>query len=328
MKWHLKKSDGTVFGPVELAALKKWAAEGRIAAEDLLSTDGVTWSPAPGLDVLKMDWMVRLDDGQMSGPLHLLSLCEHVRDGLLSKEARVTDKKNGKERALGDALLNDLLDDYLRMMEERNDLARRLGELGGRPLAEPSAPHPAPAGSGASHPGGTPDRHRKDRLIEKWKRMYEEECENSRKQAELLNLRIQDLQQNLKKDESALLSAQRRLAQAEKKLEAFQQNAGESAEGRAALLLADHTTLEQNYETLLKEAEAKREEIIFLRQEQETLQSRLAASQRMALEDSGKSRQEIISLRRRLEDLEEAHTQLLQSFRELHSRLIQSRKPA
>ena len=44
--WKLKLDDGAIYGPVSLADLQAWARQGRVVAENLISSDGKDWFPA------------------------------------------------------------------------------------------------------------------------------------------------------------------------------------------------------------------------------------------------------------------------------------------
>ena len=72
-KWYLKISEDMVYGPIPLATLCDWAAQGRVAAGNLVSQDEVAWVAAESVPDLKMDWLVELKNGDKYGPLNLLA---------------------------------------------------------------------------------------------------------------------------------------------------------------------------------------------------------------------------------------------------------------
>jgi hypothetical protein len=104
MNWYLRKSDDTVYGPVDDTMLRQWATEGRIAPEDRISKDRQNWSPAHDLPALQMDWLIAMEDGSLYGPLHLSALRELVADGSLTPQTRLTHKTTGAVQSLEEAL--------------------------------------------------------------------------------------------------------------------------------------------------------------------------------------------------------------------------------
>ena len=109
MSWFLKKTNGTVYGPVELARLQRWAGDGRIAPGDLLSPDQQTWRPASDVPEMDMVWQVELPDGTCYGPIHLLAMGDLIRDGTVLPTARVRNRQTGAEHILSQVLLQALL---------------------------------------------------------------------------------------------------------------------------------------------------------------------------------------------------------------------------
>jgi len=45
MNFHLRKADGSIYGPIDKETLDRWLEEGRIAEDDFLSNDGENWAP-------------------------------------------------------------------------------------------------------------------------------------------------------------------------------------------------------------------------------------------------------------------------------------------
>jgi hypothetical protein len=109
MNWYLRKSDTTVYGPVSLETLRRWAADGRVLPDDQVSEDQQSWRPAPDLPDLAMDWHIELAGGVRFGPLHLLAMATLVQDGAARGEEPITHRVTGEVWRLLDALLPALV---------------------------------------------------------------------------------------------------------------------------------------------------------------------------------------------------------------------------
>lgn len=136
MNWYLRKSDQAVYGPVELATLRRWAADGRVLPDDQVSRDRQEWTPAPDLPDLGMDWFVDLHNGTRYGPLHLLAMSELVRDQVANGEEQLLHRSTGEVWRLGDALLPALIDHCISLQDA---LDTRVPELLVVPEDVPSA---------------------------------------------------------------------------------------------------------------------------------------------------------------------------------------------
>lgn len=107
--WFVRKPDGSVFGPASLAALKQWAADGRIGPDDDLSEDRAHWQPAPALSPLDMSWSIRLNEEGFFGPFHLMALTSIVEEAHLSYSSEALHVASGETYKLGDVLIPLLL---------------------------------------------------------------------------------------------------------------------------------------------------------------------------------------------------------------------------
>jgi len=83
--WKVKAEDGSVFGPASMATLLAWARDGRLAATNVISEDGTTWTPVASHPELAMDWIAEISPGKFYGPIHRDALDELVRNGDLAK---------------------------------------------------------------------------------------------------------------------------------------------------------------------------------------------------------------------------------------------------
>lgn len=142
--WFLKTADADVFGPVGIAELRDWAADGRVAPDHQVSPDGNAWRPAPDLPELAMVWTVALTSGASYGPLNLRALRDFVRDGTVTLDAalqrgdgttsgRVRDYLDGifaapDARAEADTTIATLRSDIDALQQAARDAAREREE--------------------------------------------------------------------------------------------------------------------------------------------------------------------------------------------------------
>lgn len=101
MSWQLKKDDETIYGPVDLAMLQRWAADGRVAPEDMVSEDSQAWTHAYELDDLHMYWMVEQSNETSYGPIHLLAIRHMMVDGAIGFSTPITHKRTGESMEAG-----------------------------------------------------------------------------------------------------------------------------------------------------------------------------------------------------------------------------------
>ncbi|MGQ9663393.1 MAG: GYF domain-containing protein [Kiritimatiellia bacterium] len=150
--WFLKVTTGQKYGPVSIATLREWAAEGRIAADSLVSHDGRSWLPAESLPELEMDWIVTLPDGTSYGPFNLRATRHLVNIGIIDQEAVVRNHHTGVELAVKAVLEAKDLSLLIREARERPpvievsevaelrtvspDLSRTVKELSGEAQAK------------------------------------------------------------------------------------------------------------------------------------------------------------------------------------------------
>jgi hypothetical protein len=99
--WFLRKyEDGSIFGPVRLEQIMRWAATAQIAPHDTISNDQQTWTKAPMLPQLGMDWLVELTSEHYYGPTTLGALEEFIRLGEINAETFVINTCNGARRRI------------------------------------------------------------------------------------------------------------------------------------------------------------------------------------------------------------------------------------
>ncbi len=101
--WYLRKyADGTVFGPLSFEQLAHWATEAQIAPHDMISNDQQTWTKAPMLPELGMDWLVEITSEHYYGPTTLGAVYEFVRLGEINEDTIVINACDGTRREVRD----------------------------------------------------------------------------------------------------------------------------------------------------------------------------------------------------------------------------------
>lgn len=364
--YFLKKPDGTVYGPAPLEMLQTWAREGRVAPDDLLSKDQELWYPAPTLTDLGMNWLVHLSDGTQYGPIHLMALQELVKEGSLSPDELVTDRMTEKVYVLRDAfaaVLQEKGPSTLPEVAPPETVASKpesvITEQPQKGIDE-SAPT-APAISGAktplvattpaqpseekaisTAPAGTPSHPswrdlvaRKDfleRELLKWKKLYEEEHQQTLR----LTREIEERVQSLKTSELAALT---RANQLERKLRESEENyrilkeslANDSAHPHVQQLVELtelYRDFYQRYEALASLLNEKNAQIAELLESRTQTEIRAQEQLRQMQEVLDRERHEADQARRRALEIEADYLQLVKSYRELNDRFMQLRQQA
>jgi hypothetical protein len=102
-QWFLRKhGDGTVFGPLTFEQLARWASAAQVAPHDSVSTDQQTWTKAPMLAELGMDWLVEVTSERYYGPTTLGAVHEFVRLGEISPDTFVINTCDGIRRRVSE----------------------------------------------------------------------------------------------------------------------------------------------------------------------------------------------------------------------------------
>ncbi len=106
--WYLMKNDdGSVFGPISLDQLKEWAYSAQISPLDKVSTDEATWSKAPTVPELEMDYLLQMDDEHFYGPTTVGAVREFLNAGEINRETIIINCKDNTQRKIGEfPLLN------------------------------------------------------------------------------------------------------------------------------------------------------------------------------------------------------------------------------
>lgn len=102
--WYLRTDDTDIYGPVDIAVLREWSAQSRIAPGNQVSNDGELWVAAETLPELKMEWMAELPDGRTYGPFNVLAVPNLFETGSLPASAVLTHPTTGKTLKVADIL--------------------------------------------------------------------------------------------------------------------------------------------------------------------------------------------------------------------------------
>ena len=101
--WFLRKhEDGNIFGPLPFVRLARWAASAQVAPHDVVSTDQVTWTKAPMLPELEMDWLVEVTSERFYGPTTLGAIQEFMRLGEINGDTFVINSRDGSRRRVNE----------------------------------------------------------------------------------------------------------------------------------------------------------------------------------------------------------------------------------
>ncbi len=101
--WFLRKhADGSIFGPLTFAQVRRWADSAQIAPHDKISHDQETWQKAPMFPELAMDWLVEVTSERYYGPTTLGAVREFLRLGEIGAGTYVINSCDGGRRQIGD----------------------------------------------------------------------------------------------------------------------------------------------------------------------------------------------------------------------------------
>jgi hypothetical protein len=101
--WFLRKhEDGQLFGPLPFAQLAHWASLAQVAPHDAVSIDQVTWTKAPMLPELGMDWLVEVTSERFYGPTTLGAIQEFMRLGEINGETFVINSCDGSRKRVSE----------------------------------------------------------------------------------------------------------------------------------------------------------------------------------------------------------------------------------
>jgi len=331
--WYVKKSDGSVFGPAGVDALREWAAAGRVDATDWVSTDRSRWRPAADIPEFELNWSLELESGERQGPFHLNALDGFVRDGRLPVDAAVTHLLSGETLPLADALRRTAAPDA--------------------PVSTPAGPPPAsvaagtvaspsPLRAGATAPAAATTREplrwselalageQFQKEARHWRELFEREQAENIQQQQTAEARAQALTQELialQTERDQMRRQIRRMEQDRSTMAARLQRPEDRPEVDDALW-AFHLDLSRQFDVLAEQMSAQlgelqraRAQLAETRRESEECLRRLEDRLRAEDEQNREARQ-------RTDALELAYRDLVRSFRDLNDRFIRSNRRA
>lgn len=100
--WYLLKfSDREIYGPVDQDTILGWAAEAKVSPLDKISRDDrQTWSRAPMIDELQMDWLIEMPDKYLYGPTNVGTIQEFLATGEIDGSVTLINCRTGEEDRL------------------------------------------------------------------------------------------------------------------------------------------------------------------------------------------------------------------------------------
>lgn len=102
--WLLKKhGSGNVHGPVPFEKLLEWATSAQINPQDSISNDGKTWTKAPMIEDLQMDWLIEVPGNPLYGPTSPGAVLEFLNVGEIASTTRVLNCCTGEVMTLAEA---------------------------------------------------------------------------------------------------------------------------------------------------------------------------------------------------------------------------------
>lgn len=320
MSWYLRKSDGGTFGPVEDDTVLQWAREGRIVPEDALSADGQTWFAPAQAEDLGMDWYVPLQDGTPYGPIHALALGDLVEQDQLGLDDQIAHKTTRETRRVCEVLLPAL---RLYAASLRDSLAEESARA--TKLDQELAQRPPPGEDAKVHERlrgelksarATIEEH--DKEILRLKQLLDEERVAAQK-------REGDLQNRLKEMQDSELNLLKTIEAVREKSALAEKKSG-GASGDYASIVQSYDDLSKNYDLLMEQFTAKSTDLASAFAAIDKLK-RETDERTTRLEDTMKrEREEADTARQRLQKAEEAHLELVRSYRELNDRYIRFRQ--
>ncbi len=314
MNWYLRKSDNTVYGPVDDATLRQWAAEGRVAPEDHISEDRSGWSPAHEYPALQMDWLIGMDDGSLYGPLHLSALRELLADGSLTEQARLTHKTTRAVKSLKAALATPA-----------------------EPFERPSVIEAAQASSISSP---APARAEWKEIAQskdffeheanKWRKMYEDEHANFLRREHALNERVDEMRKNELASRLVIEQMQRKLNHIESNYNTLKQTVESSSTDanttQLVALMESYQEMSLQFDTLMQQLTAKSREIQSLIESRAETEKRAEEQVKQMEGIVHRERAEADAARSRVAEMEENHLNLGKAYRDLNERFIRMRE--
>ena len=166
------------------------------------------------------------------------------------------------------------------------------------------------------------ERDRFEREAEKWKALYDQECESGHRLNEQLAAAVRRAE-----DEQLAASTEiERLRNEIGTLQKARKIEADVASGADPGFLRSYRDLTVNYDVLARQLADKNEELRLVQEELATVQADSEVRVRLAEDHARREKTTMDAARRRLQDLERAHAEIVQSYRDMNDRYIQMRE--
>ncbi len=333
MNWFVDGPDDSRYGPVHLLALRDMLREGYVETTGFIENrhTGEKQEIGRALLPMLMKQNANLIDQSARFQAQLRDL--ETRSGeeeiakLVEENARLQARIRDIENRSQDH--NDLLDQLTRLQAQNRELELLAKEQEHElQRADPGyQAHNNPLMQEWKQVAQSKDTYEKE--ARKWKQLFDEERASQEQVEKALNEQIRDLRSRLMEAETARERMAFQINQMERRMESARTaKSEEGSETTPGELWDAYNNLSTNYDSLLQQLKEKSEELrelVATREENE----RLADSRMKQMDDLlQRERKEADKARRRLEELEEAHLQLVRSYREMNDRFIRMRQHA
>jgi hypothetical protein len=307
--WHVRKTDGSTYGPIDLAALKRWVEDGRVAPGDTISEDNEHWTPAHERPELGMQWTLEFPEGKTYGPVHPLAITDAACAGNVPLHTPIRKDGEDDTQPLAHVLM-PLLAGRLResaasmaaLAKSCRDLEAEVDRLKAAGQPAPQVTEPAAASETPAEPG--PDvMDLETRLREAEEQCAAAEAERARREEELTG-RIREL---------------------EEQLASAPADAGDGGPDDESLA-ASYRELSVHHDQILGELQAKTADLTKAHERLTHLEQETEERLKEAEEKMQRDREEVEQTQAKVDELEEKHYALVRSYRELHDRFIQLRQ--
>lgn len=309
-QWYVKSGERAL-GPFQAQELLQQASRGELIGDNELSANpNGPWLRADSLAALEMDWQVCPENADPPPRCHVLALRNWVEEEKVQPYWDILHLPTGERYDVVDALCsallaqNHVLEDRLSLLSDR------------RPMEETDTGEPL------SHQEIRLQMDQAKKEAAKWKRLYDDEIH-----------RNESREQELRQDNAALRDWQRKASERIKALERRQVTYDESRLNADALEdFAGDRDLAQAYQELqlqtthlLDSLQLKSRQLDEIREQAKELKLTLRLERQQSEEKVDRVSQLHEDTLDQLNRIEQAHTHLTRSYRELNDRLIQLR---
>ncbi|MCZ7592022.1 MAG: hypothetical protein M5U15_07625 [Kiritimatiellae bacterium] len=108
MSWQLRRAKKTIYGPVELPELCRWASEGRVLFDDEVRENETSWKPAAEIADLELNWLAPDADGALRGPFHILLFADLLKRNVLLGNNLITHRITNEQSTVAQAVTAEL----------------------------------------------------------------------------------------------------------------------------------------------------------------------------------------------------------------------------